>query len=72
MKADALEFLQSACGSDDELRHEVESLLAHEKKAEHFIETPAMEVAGKILANQAHARDWKNLIGSYGFTLPRD
>lgn len=58
------EFLQSACGSDDGLRHEVESLLAHEKKAQHFIETPAMEVAGKILANQAHKDTWKNLIGA--------
>ena len=57
------EFLQSACGSDDGLRHEVESLLAHEKKAQHFIETPAMEVAGKILANQAHKETW-NLIGA--------
>src|SRR5580700_9890737 len=58
------EFLQSACGSDDGLRREVESLLAHEKKAQHFIETPAMEVAGKILANQARKETWKNLIGA--------
>src|SRR5215831_8301249 len=58
------EFLHSACGSDDELRHEVESLLAQEKKAEQFIESPALEVAGKILANQASKESWKNLIGS--------
>ena len=58
------EFLQSACGSDDGLRHEVESLLAHEKKAQHFIETPALEVAGKILANQSPQETWKNLIGA--------
>jgi predicted ATPase len=58
------EFLQSACGSDDGLRHEVESLLAHEKKAEQFVESPALEVAGKILANQAPKETWKNLIGS--------
>ena len=58
------EFLQSACGSDDGLRKEVESLLAHEKKAQHFIETPAMEVAGKILANQTHRETWKDLIGA--------
>jgi serine/threonine protein kinase len=58
------EFLQSACGGDGELRHDVESLLAHEKKAEHFIETPAMEVAGKILADEAPKETWKNLIGS--------
>ena len=58
------EFLRSACGSDDGLRHEVESLLAHEKKAQDFIESPAMEVAGKILANQANKETWKNLIGA--------
>lgn len=58
------EFLQSACGTDDELRREVESLLAHEKKAQHFIETPAVEVAGKILANHAPNKTWKNLIGT--------
>ena len=58
------EFLQSACGSDDGLRREVESLLAHEKKAQRFIETPALEVAGKILANQSPQETWKNLIGS--------
>lgn len=57
-------FLRSACGSDDGLRREVESLLAHEKKAQHFIETPALEVAGKILANQAPKKTWKNLIGT--------
>lgn len=58
------EFLQSASGSDDGLRREVESLLAHEKKAQHFIETPAVEVAGKILANHAPKKTWKNLIGT--------
>src|SRR5579872_3889408 len=58
------EFLRSACGGDDGLRHEVESLLAHEKKAEQFIESPALEVAGKILAKQASKEAWKNIIGS--------
>src|SRR5215469_10739778 len=58
------EFLQSACGSDEGLRHEVESLLAHEKKAERFIESPALDVAGKILANQSPKETWKNLIGA--------
>jgi predicted ATPase len=58
------EFLHSACGNDDELRHKVEVLLAHEKKAERFIESPALEVAGKILANQAPSERWKSLIGS--------
>ena len=57
------EFLQSACGGDDELRREVESLLAHEKKAEHFIESPALEVAGKLAARELHEDRAENLIG---------
>ena len=58
------EFLHFACGNDDELRHEVEGLLAHEMKAEQFIESPALEVAGKILAKQAPSESWENFIGS--------
>ena len=58
------DFLQSACGSDEELRNEVESLLVQEKKAEQFIESPALEVAGKILASQSAKETWKNVIGS--------
>lgn len=57
-------FLHSACANDDELRQEVESLLAHEKKAAQFIESPALEVAGKILAEQAPSESGKNLVGS--------
>jgi serine/threonine protein kinase len=44
-------FLQSACGNDLELRQEVESLLRAFIKAEHFIESPALEVAAKSLAD---------------------
>ena len=58
------DFLQSACGGDDELRREVELLLAHEKKAEQFMESPALEVAGKILAKHVAKESGKNLIGS--------
>ena len=58
------DFLHSACGNDEGLRKEVEGLLAHEKKAEQFIESPALDVAGKILANQAPRESWTNLIGS--------
>jgi predicted ATPase len=57
------QFLQSACGDDSELRRAVDALLAHEKNALQFIELPALEVAGKILAKQP-PRESKNLIGS--------
>jgi predicted ATPase/serine/threonine protein kinase len=58
------EFLQAAYGGDDELRREVESLLAHERKAAGFIELPAAEVAGRLLAHAAPKETGKNLIGS--------
>ena len=44
-------FLCEACGGDEELRSEVESLLAYQDKAKDFIETPALEIAGELMAN---------------------
>ena len=41
------QFLQEACAGDESLRREVESLLAHEKQAEKFTETPTLEVASQ-------------------------
>jgi eukaryotic-like serine/threonine-protein kinase len=35
-------FIKSACGTDLDLLRDVESLLAHDKQAEHFIEAPAL------------------------------
>jgi serine/threonine protein kinase/Tol biopolymer transport system component len=43
-------FLKEACAGDDELRREVESLLAYEQQAESFIEASAPEAAAKGLA----------------------
>ena len=36
-------FLEKACAGDEELRREVESLLAHKEQSESFIEVPALE-----------------------------
>jgi serine/threonine protein kinase len=59
------EFVEHACGDDDLLRREVESLLAHEKAAEHFIESPALEVMAKLAARQpAIAGSEAKLIGA--------
>ena len=41
-------FLERACNGDQELRQELESLLAHEQQAENFIESPALEVAADL------------------------
>jgi tetratricopeptide (TPR) repeat protein/predicted Ser/Thr protein kinase len=58
-------FLENSCGDDEVLRREVESLLAHEKAAEHFIQSPALEVMGKLAARQpAITGSGAKLIGS--------
>lgn len=43
-------FLKEACGGDETLRWEVESLLAQEQEVDDFIEAPALEVVAKGLA----------------------
>lgn len=49
-------FLAEACGDDEGLRREVTSLLQYEDQAKDFIETPAMEVAGRMMAQQDETR----------------
>jgi serine/threonine protein kinase len=44
------DFLQEACGADESLRLEVESLLAYRSQAVDFIELPAMKLAAEALA----------------------
>jgi serine/threonine protein kinase len=46
------EFLVHSCRDDKAVLDEVESLLAHEKAAELFIESPALEVMGKLVARE--------------------
>ena len=48
-------FLAEACAGDEGLRREVESLLAYEDQAEHFIESPALEVAANMMAEEQGA-----------------
>src|SRR5262249_30542724 len=45
-------FIDEACGGDEELRQEIESLLAQENDADHFIEEPAMDVIAKDVAHE--------------------
>lgn len=46
------EFLAEACAGDEELRREVESLLAYEDRAETFIESPALDLAARMMAHE--------------------
>ena len=48
-------FLVEACAGDEELRREVESLLSYEDRAETFIESPALDVAARMMADE-HSR----------------
>ena len=58
-------FLEESCAGDEELRREVESLLAHQKGAHDFLEVPAMEEAAKAVA-QANAQKDRNSDDSLG------
>jgi serine/threonine-protein kinase len=42
-------FLAQACAGDDEMRREVESLIASNENAGEFIQAPALEVAAELL-----------------------
>src|SRR5262249_25296032 len=43
-------FLDEACAGDEELRWEVESLLAVHEQSESFLAVPALEVAAQVIA----------------------
>ncbi len=49
------DFLVEACAGDEDLRREVESLLAYEDRAQTFIESPALDIAARMMAEE-HSR----------------
>src|SRR5262245_48524188 len=53
-------FLSQACGRDEELKREVESLLASHERAKDFISKPALEEAAKLIAG---SRPASSLVG---------
>ena len=55
-KKDRPAFLNDASGGDEGLRSEVESLLAYEDRAEQFIESPAVEIAARMMAENTRAK----------------
>jgi predicted ATPase/predicted Ser/Thr protein kinase len=58
-------FLIGACIGDDELRQEVESLLAAHEQAGEFIASPAINVAAKWMARHDDADGVSGTIGHY-------
>src|SRR5262245_53252264 len=54
-------FLMRECENDKELRAEVESLLSYESSAAGFIESPAFDVAAKLIAEDKAAEGTPNV-----------
>src|SRR5438093_6745137 len=46
-------FLDKACAGDDDLRREIEWMLAHENEAHRFMPTPAVEAAAQMLTTDS-------------------
>src|ERR1043166_3945076 len=57
-------FVASACGRDESLRHEVESLLASYEKDGTFIDSPAYERAAEAMVEKSELKAGQT-IGSY-------
>jgi eukaryotic-like serine/threonine-protein kinase len=58
-------FLAGACGGDEELLREVESLIASHEQAGSFIESPAIEVAAEIVAEDSYGDMSGRLLSHY-------
>jgi eukaryotic-like serine/threonine-protein kinase len=58
-------FVSAACGDDDELRQEVEALLAHAQTAEGFLAAPMGAVAAHVLGEATGALLVGQQVGSY-------
>jgi len=59
------EFLKAACGADEELRREVESLLGYETETAMVLDRPALEVAAKALAVDRRSQMIDRTFGHY-------
>ena len=64
------DFLDHACAGDEGLRREVESLLSFEERAENFIESPALEVAARMVAQEQIATNVSQSINQYKIISP--
>jgi len=64
-------FLADACAGDEALRGQVESLLRCDARAENFIETPALEVAARLRAEEhAQSKQDRRRAAEMGDTAP--
>src|SRR6266849_2853255 len=58
-------FISSVCGGDDDLRNEVESLIASHERDGSFIDSPAYEAAADLLADERTELKVGQTVGSY-------
>ena len=58
-------FLSDACGEDNDLRREVESLLASHERSGRFIDSPAYEGAAELIVNDTAQLNAGQHLGSY-------
>ena len=58
-------FVSQACLGDDDLRNEVESLIASHEQSGDFIDQPAFEAAASLLASDRMELSSGQTIGSY-------
>src|SRR5689334_13891750 len=55
-ETERIAFLERACAGDQALRRDVEFLLSHQTQAENFLETPAVQLMVKELAEEKGAK----------------
>ena len=58
-------FLEQACGGDEELRQEIESLLSYETETAMLLDRPALEVAARALAADRRSGMMGRTLGHY-------
>ena len=63
-------FLREACSGDEELRLELESLLASDAQANDFIESPAFELAAQTMADAGPPSLVGRQLGAYRILAP--
>jgi serine/threonine protein kinase len=63
--AERAAFLERACGEDESVRHEVESLLAAHVRGESFLAVPAFEMGASLLADAPGGPAAGDHIGPY-------
>src|SRR5262245_29287359 len=62
---DCAAFLENACSGDEEMRREVEWMLAHEAEAQGFLQLSALEFAAKSLGGNPSESLTGLTLGSY-------